>query len=67
MGGGDLGSLEEGCWALRFVRAFNDWELKEAERFLLKLQGRRIHNVEDDVVGRGQSMVDFRSNNCMES
>ena len=61
-----MGSLEEGCWAPRFVRAFNDWELKEAERFLLKLQGRRIHNVEDDVVGRGQSMVDFRSNNCMD-
>ena len=29
----------EGCWALRFVRDFNDWELEEAERFLLKLQG----------------------------
>ena len=28
------GSLEEGCWAPRFSRAFNDWELEEAKRLL---------------------------------
>ena len=28
-----FGMVELGCWALRFVRAFNDWELKEVDFF----------------------------------
>ena len=46
------GSMEEGCWAPRFVRAFNDWEL-ETERFLLKLLGKLLHILKDNVVWVG--------------
>ena len=45
--------VELGCWALRFVRAFNDWELEEVERFLSKLQGKGLHSLEDSVVWIG--------------
>ena len=45
------GSLEEGCWTPRFIRAFNGWEFEEVERLLLKLQGRRIHNTDECGVG----------------
>ena len=31
------GSIDEGCWASRFIRPFDNWELKEAESFLLRL------------------------------
>ena len=44
------GSMEENCWTLRIIRALDDWELEEAERLLLELQGRRIDNTEDRMV-----------------
>ena len=40
-----------GVWAPRFSRRLNDWEVFDLERFLLRLQGRRVYNdVEDQVV-----------------
>ena len=40
-----------GVWAPRFSRRLNDWEVFDVERFLLRLQGRRVHSdVEDQVV-----------------
>ena len=40
-----------GVWAPRFSRRLNDWEVFDVERFLLRLQGRRVYNdVEDQVV-----------------
>ncbi|RVW44985.1 putative ribonuclease H protein [Vitis vinifera] len=45
--------LVEGGWGGSnpcFLRAFNDWEVEEAERFLERLQGKRvIEDVEDMV------------------
>ena len=42
--------LAEGGWNPCFLRAFNDWEVEEAERFLERLQGKRvIEDVEDMV------------------
>ncbi|RVW80659.1 hypothetical protein CK203_044359 [Vitis vinifera] len=39
-----------GGWNPCFLRAFNDWEVEEAERFLERLQGKRvIEDVEDMV------------------
>ena len=38
-------------WALRFSRRLNDWEVFDVERFLLRLQERRVYSdVEDQVV-----------------
>ena len=44
------GSFEGGCWAPHFVRLLNNWELDEVESFILRLQGKRIHNEEDELV-----------------
>ena len=30
------GAIEKGCWAPRFLRSLNDWELEEVESFLEK-------------------------------
>lgn len=42
-------SVEGHCRTPCF-RPFSDWELKDLENFLLRLQGRRIYSVEDRVV-----------------
>ena len=40
-----------GVWAPRFSRRLNDWEVFDVERFLLRLQERRVYSdVEDQVV-----------------
>ena len=44
------GSLEVGGWAPCFARAFNDCELEEVERFLSRLQRKRLQDFEDSVV-----------------
>ena len=38
------GTTEKGCWAPCFVRSPNDWELREVERFLGRLQRRGAQN-----------------------
>ena len=40
---------EEG-WNPCFSRVFNDWEVKEAERFLERLHGKRVLEDVDDMV-----------------
>ena len=47
------GSLEAGGWAPCFSSAFNDWELEEVERFLSRLQRKRLQDFEDIVVWVG--------------
>ena len=47
------GSLEASGWALGFARSFNDWELEEVERFLSRLQRKRLQDFEDCVVWVG--------------
>ena len=47
------GSIEGGCWAPRFLRPFNDWELEELESLLFRLQQKRISNMEDRVIWEG--------------
>ena len=42
--------LAKGDWNLCFSRAFNDWEVEEAERFLERLHGKRVHGDVDDMV-----------------
>ena len=38
-------------WAPRFSRRLNNWEVFDVERFLLRLQERRVYSdVEDQVV-----------------
>ena len=39
-----------GGWNPYFSRAFNDWEVEEAERFLERLHGKRVHRDVDDMV-----------------
>ena len=46
-------SLATGSWAPCFARAFNDWELEEVQRFLSRLQRKRLHDLEDRVVWVG--------------
>ena len=44
-------SKEEGVWSPRFSRPFNDWEVEEAKRLLVTIQGRRLNpNLEDRVL-----------------
>ncbi|RVW17454.1 Transposon TX1 uncharacterized 149 kDa protein [Vitis vinifera] len=40
--------LAEGGWNPCFSRAFNDWEVEEAERFLERLHGKRVLEDVDD-------------------
>ncbi|RVW12312.1 Transposon TX1 uncharacterized 149 kDa protein [Vitis vinifera] len=42
--------LRGGGWNPYFSRAFNDWEVEEAERFLERLHGKRVHRDVDDMV-----------------
>ncbi|KAJ9684352.1 hypothetical protein PVL29_016699 [Vitis rotundifolia] len=42
--------LAEGGWNPCFLRAFNDWEVEEVERFLGRLHGKRILENEEDMV-----------------
>ena len=42
--------LAEGGWNPCFSRAFNDWEVEEAERFLERLHGKRVLEDVDDMV-----------------
>ena len=45
----DASGEEEG-WNPHFSRPFNDWELETVERFLVTLQGKKVHtNMEDKV------------------
>ncbi|RVW23085.1 hypothetical protein CK203_099973 [Vitis vinifera] len=39
-----------GCWNSCFSRAFNDWEVEEAERFLERLHGKRVLEDVEDMV-----------------
>ena len=48
-----------GSWAPCFARAFNDWELEEVERFLSRLQRKRVHDLEDRVVWVGAKDGNF--------
>ena len=42
--------LAEGSWNPCFSRAFNDWEVEEAERFLERLNGKGvIEDVDDNM------------------
>ncbi|RVW70881.1 putative mitochondrial protein [Vitis vinifera] len=45
-----LGPLAEGGWNPCFLRAFNDWEVEEAERFLERLHGKRVFEDVEDMV-----------------
>ena len=49
---GDVWShAKGGVWVPRFSRQLNDWKVFDVERFLLRLQGRRVYSdVEDQVV-----------------
>ena len=49
-----------GVWAPRFSRQLNDWKVFDVERFLLRLQGRRVYSdVEDQVVWTKARTKDF--------
>ncbi|RVW49348.1 SAC3 family protein A [Vitis vinifera] len=37
-------------WTLLFLRAFNDWEIKMVERFMLKIQAFRVQREDEDKV-----------------
>ena len=51
---------EGGVWVPRFSRQLNDWKVFNVERFLLRLQGRRVYSdVEDQVVWTKSMTKDF--------
>ena len=51
---------EGGVWVPRFSRQLNDWKVFNVERFLLRLQGRRVYSdVEDQVVWTKARTKDF--------
>ena len=51
---------EEGGWSPTFLRSFNDWEMKEVERFLFSIHRKRIrHGIEDKLLMKGSSHDNF--------
>ena len=51
---------EGGVWVPRFSRQLNDWKVFNVERFLLRLQGRRVYSdMEDQVVWTKARTKDF--------
>ena len=57
----------EGGWNPCFSRAFNDWEVQEAETFLERLNGKRVRrDVEDMVFWTESNLIINKNMNSKE-